>query len=203
MTEDRKKDELKPCPFCGFQEPIRNSEHVSCRNSGCIIGFVFFREKEWNNADCWKELSKRDEELKAKDAEIERLLTSRTTLTFKCKCGKEINTSPLPLYEAMIKEKDALITELRLFKVCLDCAEKDETLRRTTEGFQSTIKRLCLDQQMQIDSRDATIKALGDALEKIADDGSQCHGQMGRDCWKIAEEVLTAIQDKKKIPDQE
>lgn len=57
------KLELKPCPFCLIPNPIVDQDFVGCRNSDCVVGRVFIRRKDWQNAGCWKGLEKRDGEI--------------------------------------------------------------------------------------------------------------------------------------------
>lgn len=55
-------DELKPCPFCGFHEPIFREGCVGCRNSGCVGVFHFIPDRDWQNAYCWKQIDRLEAE---------------------------------------------------------------------------------------------------------------------------------------------
>ncbi len=106
--------------------------------------------------------------------------------------------------------KDAL---LRISELQEELKAKDAEIKMRVE----TIKRLCLDQQMQIDSRDATIKALGDALRKISENDCEPmpsrhggfiynegynSGSSNAKHWiaRQAKEALSLIQDEKGKP---
>lgn len=57
--------ELRPCPFCGFHDPINSKDYIGCRNSGCSLVFQFFiKTNEWQNAYCWKRIESLETELK-------------------------------------------------------------------------------------------------------------------------------------------
>lgn len=55
------KEKLKPCPFCGENKVRKNGDNyqVWCINDDCPDR-DFISVDKWQNAYCWKELSKRD-----------------------------------------------------------------------------------------------------------------------------------------------
>lgn len=67
MTAD--KEEMKPCPFCLCEPETFGDHSVGCTIDECGFPSPLVDVDVWNNARCWKELSKRDAIIKAvKDA---------------------------------------------------------------------------------------------------------------------------------------
>jgi len=60
MTAEEVK--LKPCPFCGSTKMARST--IEPGDVYCLCTHSLFREKEWNDAFCWKEIERLKEPLR-------------------------------------------------------------------------------------------------------------------------------------------